>query len=117
MTSTIVSAEEVYRGKAGSYSHKDEFWIWIPVEEAAAVEHLKRFLSAFQSSPATKNNPLEVEFLGSNAAELKMIFKESFFEIPHKTSKRNIPVAILRYKAGTLNSRKAMVSPFLPNLS
>jgi hypothetical protein len=117
MTSTIVSAEEVYRGRSGSYSHKDEMWIWIPDQEPAAVEHLKRFLSAFQNSSGVKNNSLEAEFLGANAEELKVIFKESFCEIPHRTKKKNLPIAVLRYKAGTLNSRKAMVSPFLPSIS
>ncbi len=115
MISTIVSAEEVYKGTQGHYSHQDELWFWIPQEETA-IEHLKRFLSAFQSSPGLKNNALEVEFLGSNADELAMVFKESFMEIPQTRSKRNLPIAVLRYKAGSLNSRKAMVSPYLPML-
>ncbi len=115
MISTIVHADEVYEGRSGKYGHKDELWIWIPAKDAA-VEHLKRFLGAFQSSPGLKNNPLEVEFWGSNATELEQIFKESFFEIPRHRQKKDIPVAVLRYKAGSLNSRKAMVSPFLPSL-
>ena len=113
MISTIVSAEEVYQGTTGKYSHKDELWIWIP-EQEVAVEHLKRFLSAFQSSPGLKNNSFEVEFLGSNADLLASTFAESFIEIPHKKVKKGLPIAVLKYKAGSLNSRKAMVSPFLP---
>jgi hypothetical protein len=116
MISTIVNAEEVYKGTVGKYSHQDELWIWVPAKEVA-VEHLKRFLSAFQSSPGLKNNPLDVEFLGENAEELALIFKESFLEIPKEKVKKDLPIAVLRYKAGTLNSRKAMVSPFLPTLS
>ena len=116
LISTIVSAEEVYRGTPGNYAHPDELWIWIPSEETA-VEHLKRFLTSFQNSPGLKDNPMEVEFLGENAEELALIFKESFLSIPQKRSKRGIPIAILRYKAGSLNSRKAMISPFLPCLS
>lgn len=115
MISTIVSAEEVYKGKPSAYSHKDELWIWVAQEEIA-VEHLKRFLSAFQSSPGLKKQSLEVEFLGSNGEELALIFRESFFEIPFQFSKRDLPIAILRFQAGSLNSRKAMVSPFLPSL-
>jgi len=113
MISTIVSAEEVHKGEAGVHPHKDELWIWIP-EEEMAVERLKKFLSSFKNSPGLKDNPLEVEFLGSNASELALIFKESFFEIPQKISARKLPIAVLRYRAGSLNSRKAMVSPFLP---
>lgn len=116
MISTIVSAKDVYKGSAGKYSHQDELWIWIPNNELA-IEHLKRFLSSFQSSPGLKNNPMEVEFLGANSDEFASIFKESFLEIPRKMAKKELPIAVLRYNAGSLNSRKAMVSPFLPALS
>jgi hypothetical protein len=114
MISTIVGAEEVHQGTQGKYAHKDELWIWIPSTETA-VEHLKRFLNAFQSSPGLKGDSLEVEFTGPNAKELALIFKESFVAIPQEISKKGLPIAILRYKAGALNSRKAMVSPFLPS--
>ena len=113
--STIVSAAEVYKGKVGKYRHKDELWIWIPDVEIA-IEHLKRFLNAFQGSPGLKNNPMEVEFIGPNAEDFAAIFKESFVEIPQKIKKGDLDLAILRYKAGSLNSRKAMVSPFLPTI-
>jgi hypothetical protein len=114
MISTIVSAEDVYKGTSVKYPHKDELWIWISNEELA-TELLKRFLTAFQSSPGLKNNSLEVEFLGDNAAELSQIFKESFVPLVQKSSKQALPIAILRYNAGSLNSRKAMVSPYLPS--
>ena len=113
MVSTIVSAEEVYQGKTAAYSHKDELWIWVPQKELA-IEHLKRFLTAFQASPGLKDNPMEVEFLGENAQELSSIFQESFISIPQTISLKKLPIAVLRVKAGSLNSRKAMISPFLP---
>lgn len=113
MTSTIVNAEEVYKGEVAQYAHQDELWIWIP-ENEMGIERLKRFLSSFQASPGLKNNPMEVEFLGSNGEELAAIFKESFLEIPAKKIKKGLDVAVLKFKAGSLNSRKAMVSPFLP---
>ncbi|MDE3047756.1 MAG: hypothetical protein KGI83_05330, partial [Verrucomicrobiota bacterium] len=116
MISTIVSAEEVYHGRSGRYRHKDEMWLWIPDEEVA-IEQLKRFLNALQSSPAIKNNSFEVEFLGSNADEMARIFKESFIDLPKVKRKKDLPIAVLRYKAGTLNSRKAMISPYLPKRS
>jgi hypothetical protein len=116
MISTIVCAEEVYKGTLGKYSHQDEMWIWIPETEIGEA-HLKRFLNSFQASPGLKGGDLEVEFLGSNADELSALFKESFGNVPQKKTKKDLPIAILRYKAGALNSRKAMVSPFLPTLS
>lgn len=113
MVSTIVSAEEVYKGTTGTYPHKDEMWIWIPSHETG-IEHLKQFLNSFQTSPGLKNNPIEVEFLGPLAKEYQDIFKESFLDIPSAVIHKEISFVILRYKAGSLNSRKAMISPFLP---
>lgn len=120
MISTIAGAEDLYAGKEGDYKHKDEMWIWIPSTEQA-IEHLKSFLNAFRNSPAALPNEFEVAFLGENAKELDQIFTESFKPTARKTLpedlKKPIPIAILRFKAGLLNSRKAMVSPFLPSLA
>jgi hypothetical protein len=115
MISTIPGAKELYSGQAEGYPHQDEVWFWIPTTDVA-IEHLKNFLSAFKSSPQVEKNPMEVEFLGENSKELQQIFKESFKTIPTKTSKGKLPIAVLRVKAGSLNSRKAMISPYLPTI-
>lgn len=115
MVSTIVSADEVYKGETGGYAHQDEMWIWIPNQDIA-LEHLKRFLIAFQESPGLKNNPMELECIGPQAKEYQLAFKESFLDIPSRIVKGGASFAVLRYKAGSLNSRKAMISPFLPTL-
>jgi len=119
MISTVPSAEDVFAGTEGEYSHKDELWIWIPSKDPA-IEHLKIFLNAFKQAPAFVDNDLEVEFLGDNSGELDRIFQESFLPIPRKSlasdKKISIPIAVLRYTAGTINSRKAMISPYLPKL-
>lgn len=113
MISTIVSAEEVFRGQTGRYAHKDEVWIWVP-EKEIAIERLRRFLTAFQQSPGLKDNPLEIECIGPRADELKLVFQESFLRVPLTTAKGKASLAVIYCKAGSLNSRKAMVSPFLP---
>jgi hypothetical protein len=119
MISTVPGADDVYQGHEGNYSHQDELWFWIPMEEQA-IEHLKTFLNNFRNSPAAIKYPMEVEFLGGNAKELEKIFKESFLPVAKRETekkdvdKTSLPVAILRYKAGLLNSRKAMISPYLP---
>lgn len=117
MVSTIVSADEVYKGNTENYAHKDELWIWTASTDIA-IEHLKLFLASFQNSPDIKHNDLSIEFLGSNAKELDQIFHESFFPIKRilRKEKKNLPMAILYYNAGSLNSRKAMISPYLPSL-
>lgn len=118
MMSTVASAEDLFSGETRENHHKDELWIWIPMTEQA-IEHLKSFLNAFRSAPALVNNQLEVEFPGENAKELDQIFSESFMPIQRKKSeksKTSLPIAILRYRAGSINSRKAVISPCLPKL-
>ncbi|MGD0664939.1 MAG: hypothetical protein ABSA17_04330 [Rhabdochlamydiaceae bacterium] len=115
MISTIPGAKELYSGKSEGYPHQDEIWFWIPSTDVA-IEHFKNFLSAFKTAPQVENNPMEVEFLGENAKELQQIFKESFKAIPSKITKGKVPIAVLRVKAGSLNSRKAMISPYLPTI-
>jgi hypothetical protein len=115
MVSTIAGAEDLFAGTVDKYPHQDEIWIWIPDVEQAIV-HLKSFLTAFKASPAAVSNEWEVEFLGDNAAMLKECFEESFLRVPYHIVKKNLPIAVMRYKAGTINSRKAMISPYLPKL-
>jgi hypothetical protein len=119
MISTIPGAEEVYKGNVEEFKHKDELWFWIPMEEQA-IEHLKTFLNAFRASPQVAKHPMEVEFFGKDKKELEKIFKESFSSIAKTATVREdnslTSVAVLRYKAGLLNSRKAMISPYLPKL-
>jgi hypothetical protein len=117
MISTIAGAEDLYAGTEGNYKHQDELWIWIPFTEQS-IEHLKVFLNAFRSSPQIHKNAISVEFFGEKAKEYEKIFTESFSEVPKKiiTGKGTLPIAVLKYKAGLINSRKAMISPYLPKL-
>lgn len=115
MISTIASAEELIHGKEGSYEHKDELWIFVPKTEIG-IEHLRLFLNAFQNSPQVTSAEVEGEIMGDRATELASIFKESFSKIPMVVSEKSSApsIAVLRYPAGTINSRKAMITPYLP---
>jgi hypothetical protein len=114
MISTIVDAEQVYHGSEPKYTHKDELWMWIP-KDPSAQELLQRFLQVFLGSPGLKNHSLEVEIFGERADELSRIFKEVSSSISLKVVKSDGPTsAVLRFAPGLLNSRKSMVTPFLP---
>ncbi len=117
MISTVPGADDVYRDSEVVHEHKEELWIWIP-EEEQAIGHLKTFLNSFRKSPGMMNQAVEVEFLGKDTKELEKIFRESFspavIKETGKGKKISIPVAVLSYKAGLLNSRKARISPYLP---
>lgn len=116
MISTIPSAATVFEGrKISEYWHQDELWIWASPSEQAAV-HLKQFLSSFCDSAGVKDNTFELECLGKNSRELIALFKESFLPVRVVKSRGiNLPIAVLRYRAGSINSRKAMITPFLPH--
>ncbi len=119
MVSTLAGADDLHKGLVDHFKHKDELWIWIPFADSA-IEHLKSFLNAFRSLPGLQLPETEIEFLGPNAEDLDLIFKESFLpnvrRVQASKGKHNLPIAVLRYKAGAINSRKAQVSPFLPKL-
>ncbi|MBS0604981.1 MAG: hypothetical protein JSS60_08115 [Verrucomicrobia bacterium] len=117
MISTIAGAEDLFAGTEGDYKHQDELWLWIPFTEQS-IEHLKGFLNAFRSSPQIQKNGLSVEFYGDKAKAYEQIFAESFLPIPKKITvdKNALSIAVLKYKAGLINSRKAMISPYLPKL-
>jgi len=113
MISTIASAQEVYTGAQGQYSHQDELWGWIP-DQQTAKHHLGNFLNAFQTAPEVLGNQMEVLLTRSNADGLEHIFLHNFRPIPIKRVDKGLPLFVLRFKAGSLNSRKSMVTPYLP---
>jgi hypothetical protein len=116
MVSTVASASELHSGEKIEYAHEDEMWFWIPFNDLS-IEHLKLFLSAFKRSREIANGSLHLETFGSKANEIANIFRESFRSIPIKINPTDsTTVAVLRYNAGLINSRKAMVAPYLPKI-
>jgi len=117
MVSTIASAEEVHKNKIGPYNHQDELWLWTP-DTQSAFHHLNSFLAGFQYAVKEFRATMSLEFLDTPPEEFIDIFDIHFPEIPKKNSETadNTPMAILRFKAGALNSRKSMITPFLPRL-
>lgn len=117
MISTVAGAEDLFSGREGKYEHSDELWIWIPFTEQS-IQHLKGFLNAFRASPQLTKDGLSAQVYGEKAKEYEQIFKESFLPVSTKliTGKGTLPIAVLKYRAGAINSRKAMISPYLPKL-
>lgn len=117
MISTIASGEEVYEERVGNYAHDDEIWLWAPPTQKA-YDHLSSFWNAFQTAPEIIKNKLSIEFQGSDDQALQQIFKRNQLK-PPQNSDPSLPfsLVILRFKAGSINSRKAMITPYLPRLS
>lgn len=118
MMSTVASAEEVYHNQTEPYKHQDELWFWIP-QTLQAHDHLNSFLGNFQSIlQGLKDHHMFVEFSGPYLEEYSHLFQRNLPFITQKIDKTNqgLPRVILHFRAGTLNSRKSMVSPFIPRL-
>jgi hypothetical protein len=118
MISTIASAEEVYNSQIGPYTHLDELWLWIPETQSALI-HLKSFLTNFQFGAKKALEQLSLEFIGKKSLDKVQIFSQTFPEAKQSFTEDKLTeysIAVLRFKAGKLNSRKSMISPFLPRL-
>lgn len=118
MISTVAGADEMYQGLERNYEHQDEIWFWIaPGKEA--VDHLDHFLRGFRSNPELVGNPLEVEFLGNQAHPIRDALMEhlNFYILDLDLKEVGVPVAVIKFKAGTINSRKASIAPFVPYYS
>lgn len=118
MISTIAGAEDLYLGKKGKYKHRDELWIWIPMTDQS-VEHLRIFLSGLMDSPQIRSvlSKVEVQLMGDHSKELSRVFKESLLKTHQVHSSKETTeytLAVVYYPATTLNSRKSMISPYLP---
>lgn len=114
MMTTVSGAKEVFVGKEDGYTHLDALWFWIPFTEQS-IEHLKGFLGALKSSSVVRAI-VSLECYGKRADEYARIFVESFCAVPLINS---FPEAkgegvVLKVRAGSINSRKAMISPYLP---
>lgn len=119
MVSTVSGAEALFTGSEKGISSKDELWVWIPMTDQS-IEHLKSFLNEFRSSPQIMQlqKEIDLEFIGPNAREYHKIFNESFIPAPFHIAEEQAKysLGIIRFPAGKINSRKAMISPYLPNL-
>ncbi len=117
MISTIPGAEEVYAGEPLSWTHRDEMWLWVAPTQKA-MERLIYFLNAFHTTPAVQNNDMKAVFFGDNWHELQQAFEHNFPAATcapaHDAKTEKLPIAVLYFKPGTINSRKAMITPYLP---
>ncbi len=115
MISTVASCEDVFKGKSAVYSHADELWFYVPQTETAFL-HLKLFLTQFQRNQKILRHQaeLKVTVYGNYAQLLRVCFEESFLECPVEQKEGLDGWVVLHHPAGILNSRKSMISPFLP---
>lgn len=118
MLSTIASADEVYRNEIGPYSHKDELWIWIPATPQGYA-HFNTFATGFQVRMKELASTAYLEIAASAPHEFVDILSHHFHSIARSHLNKGPSgscLAVFHFKAGALNSRKAMITPYLPRL-
>lgn len=115
MISTLASAKQLYTGKSSQHPHNDELWIWIPDYETS-IEHLQFFLTTWKQLLELEKNIISIELYGKDCSIYEHILKEALFNNLKITyfPKHKFSICIIYYRAGSMNSRKTMISPFLP---
>ncbi len=118
MCSTIADADEVHRGEIHrDYPHQDQLWFWLP-DGHVADRALRSFLSGFGRAKELRGQALCIEVFNDRNGRLQKIFNEEF--APCRCEERSSelfdsPLAVLYVKAASLNSRKAVIAPYLPS--
>lgn len=117
MISTISSAEEVMVDQLGPYDHQDELWVW-SAQTPVGQTHLSTFLANFYQGVGKSLSKFSLELIGEPSHELVQLYSSLLPGIKVVINKKGSAdaVAVLKYEAGKLNSRKTMISPFLPRL-
>ncbi len=112
MISTIAGAKQLFSGEEIGKEMQDEMWLWIPFTDTS-IAHATEFLSALAAS---YRSGFTAECYGQRAQEYAQLVEECFGLIPLMLLEQKLPLsfALLRCKAGLLNSRKAAVTPCLP---
>lgn len=115
MISTLASAKQLYTASACKHMHSDELWIWIPNCESS-IEHLQFFLTTWQQLPELEKRITSIEIYGKDSDIYERILTQSFSEKLNITqfTKHKFSICIIYYSAGCMNSRKTMISPFIP---
>ena len=115
MISTLPDAEEVYAGRECEYKHHDQIWIWVEEGEKGR-ELLIKFLSSFSHAPYLQNIELSITLFGPLAVNYGLIFSQYLPSLSVKKREEGaISWILLHFSAGTLNSRKGAITPYLPS--
>lgn len=110
MISTVPHADEVILDHSPNFTHHDELWLWIPKTDRS-IKHLETFLKGFSAASQKFKESLSIE-ISSHEPTLKQLFSKYFGSIQSKETP--FELAILKYQPGAVNSRKSMISPYLP---
>lgn len=112
MISTIPDAERVYKQIKEPYSHKDSLLIWIP-DSDSSWSHAECFFRQF-TEQVERLQGVTIEIFGKKSDKLQEILSTIYPSIKINRNKGvEETVVIFNFRAAMLNSRKAMIAPYL----
>lgn len=117
MITTLSGAHEAYHGATSPYQHCDELWIWIPSTEVA-MGRLAAYLRGFSKAPEVAHQEIQVELMGPESRELRVLFENHFPRTQWREENQDRAdqtMAVLRFGAATITSRKTSITPYIPN--
>jgi hypothetical protein len=101
-------------------SHLDEIWLYVPKDSEGGMTHLRSFLNAFGASSGAKKAIKKIQLHGKKDLyeDLLMSTLGSSLKVPIDYLKSDVggDLIVLEVISGSMNSRKAMITPFLPKL-
>lgn len=120
MVSTLTGLEGTIEHKDSKTVHHDEIWLFIPKNQDAGMTHLRSFCNNFGASTGAQKSVKKVRIQGKNEffEDLVATTLEPLLKVPVELEKgdNENPLIILEVTPGSMNSRKAMITPFLPKL-
>lgn len=112
MISTIPDAERVYKQIKEPYSHKDSLLIWIP-DSDSGWSHAECFFRQF-TEQVERLQGVTIEIFGKKSDKLQEILPTIYPSIKINRNKGiEETVVVFNFRAAMLNSRKAMIAPYL----
>lgn len=120
MISTLAGLEGLFDGKVPKIEHEDEVWLYVPKNSETGLAHLRSFLNNFCASNGAKKALRSCELINCDDAVDEIIDSSLLTQIQVKKEKvhldLNDALIVIKVLPGSMNSRKAMITPFLPKL-
>jgi hypothetical protein len=120
MVSTIAGGKEAYEGKMVDNGEEDEIWLSVNYDSDQSTSKFRQFLDYIKESPKYSQIKMHMTIEGPSGPGRDLIASILRVTVPQATydfleNDLPEPIVVFKFKQGTLNSRKADITPFLPN--
>ena len=120
MTSTIPGAQEAFDGSMQKDGEEDEIWLSVNYDSDQSTSRFRQFLDFIKVSPKYSQIKLHLSIEGPAGQGRDLLSSIIRVTVPHMkcdfVEETDIPepIVVFKFIQGTMNSRKADITPFLP---